>query len=85
MKTSAEFFREELAKYQNVSEIRLYVNSYGGYVYEAMSIRNQLKRYPAKVIGFVDGFACSAASFILTGCDEVRMYSNTMQMIHEMN
>lgn len=81
--TSAEHFRQELAKYQNVSEIRLYVNSFGGSVFEAMAIRNQLKRHPAKVIGYVDGFACSAASFILTACDEVKMYSNTMQMIHD--
>lgn len=80
--TSADYFREELAKYPEVTQINLYVNSYGGYVYEAMAIRNQLKRHPAKVTGYVDGFAASAASFILTACDEVKMYSNTMQMIH---
>lgn len=80
--TSANHFRSELAKYPDVTQINLYVNSYGGYVYEAMAIRNQLKRHPAKVIGYVDGFAASAASFILTACDEVKMYSNTMQMIH---
>jgi len=80
--TSANHFRNELAKYPDVTQINLFVNSYGGYVYEAMSIRNQLKRHPAKVIGFVDGFAASAASFVLTACDEVKMYSNTMQMIH---
>lgn len=82
--TSAEHFRSELAKYPDVKQINLYINSYGGYVYEAMAIRNQLKRHPAKIVGCVDGFACSAASFILTACDVVRMYSNTMQMIHEM-
>lgn len=81
--TSANHFRSELAKYPDVTQINLFVNSYGGYVYEAMAIRNQLKRHPAKVIGYVDGFAASAASFILTACDEVKMYSNTMQMIHD--
>lgn len=80
--TSANHFREELAKYPNVTQINLYVNSFGGYVYEAMAIRNQLKRHPAHVTGYVDGFAASAASFVLTACDEVKMYSNTMQMIH---
>lgn len=80
--TSANHFRNELAKYPDVTQINLYVNSYGGYVYEAMSIRNQLVRHPAHVTAYVDGFAASAASFILTGCDEVKMYSNTMQMIH---
>lgn len=82
--TSANHFRNELAKYPDAKNINLYVNSYGGSVYEAMSIRNQLKRHPAYVTAYVDGFACSAASFILTGCDKVVMYSNTMQMIHNM-
>lgn len=80
--TSANHFRNELAKYPDVKQINLYVNSFGGYVYEAMAIRNQLKRHPANITGYVDGFAASAASFILTACNEVKMYSNTMQMIH---
>lgn len=80
--TSANHFKNELAKYPNVKQINLYVNSYGGYVYEAMAIRNQLKRHSANVTGYVDGFAASAAAFILTACDNVKMYSNTMQMIH---
>lgn len=80
--TSANHFKNELAKYPNATQINLYINSFGGYVYEAMAIRNQLKRHPANVTGFVDGFAASAASFILTACNDVKMYSNTMQMIH---
>ena len=79
---SAKFFREELTKHPDVKQINVFVNSYGGYVDEAMAIRNQLKRHPAYVTGYVDGFAASAAAFILTGCDQVKMYSNTMQMIH---
>lgn len=82
--TSADFFRDELAKYPDVKQIKLYVNSFGGSVAEALPIRNQLKRHPASVTGIVDGFAASAASFILTGCDEVKMYSNTSQMLHNM-
>ena len=82
--TSAGYFREELAKYPDAKIIKIYVNSNGGDVMEAMAIRNQLKRHPAQKIGYVDGFACSAASFILTGCDKVIMYSNTMQMLHNM-
>lgn len=82
--TSANHFKNELAKYPDAKQINLYVNSNGGSVYEATSIRNQLKRHPATVTAYVDGFACSAASFILTGCDKVVMYSNTMQMLHLM-
>lgn len=82
--TSAKHFREELGKYPDVKNIDLYVNSYGGDVKEAMGIRSQLKRHPAFVTGYVDGFAASAASFILTGCDKVVMPAPTMQMLHEM-
>ena len=82
--TSADYFKEELAKYPDVKNINLYCNSFGGSVFEAMSIRNQLKRHSATVTGIVDGFAASAASFILTGCDAVKMYSNTTQMLHNM-
>lgn len=82
--TSANFFRDELSKYPDVKSINLYVNSFGGSVFEAMAIRNQLKRSPATVTGIVDGFAASAASFILTACDTVKMYSNTTQMLHNM-
>lgn len=82
--TSADHFKAELEKYPDVKFINIYVNSSGGEVMEAMAIRNQLKRHPAYVTGYVDGFACSAASFILTGCDKVVMYSNTMQMVHDM-
>jgi len=82
--TSANHFKNELAKYPDAKFINLYMNSNGGDVMEAMGIRNQLVRHSAYVTGYVDGFACSAGSFILTGCDKVIMYSNTMQMLHNM-
>ncbi|MBN1074749.1 Clp protease ClpP [Clostridium botulinum] len=82
--TSANHFKNELSKYSGVNQINVFVNSYGGSVYEAMAIRNQLMRHSANITGIVDGFAASAASFILTGCNYVKMYSNTMQMIHNM-
>lgn len=81
---SAKFFREELGKHPDAKQINVFVNSPGGYVFEAMAIRNQLKRHPAHITGYVDGIAASAASFILTACDTVKMYSNTEQMIHNM-
>ena len=79
---SAKFFKEALAAHPDVKQINVYVNSLGGYIVEAMAIRNQLKRHPANVTGYVDGFAASAASFILTGCNVVKMFSNCMQYLH---
>ena len=62
--TSANHFREELEKYPNAVQINLYINSYGGSVFEGTAIYNQLKRHPAHKTVYVDGFACSIASVI---------------------
>lgn len=80
--TSADHFREELRKYPNVTQINLYINSYGGSVFEGTAIYNQLKRHPAHKTVYVDGFACSVASVIAMAGDEIVMPKNTMMMIH---
>lgn len=80
--TSANHFRDELAKYSGVSEIRLYINSYGGSVFEGTAIYNQLRRHPAQKTVYIDGFACSVASVIAMAGDKVVMPRNAMMMIH---
>ena len=82
--TSAKSFRDELAKYPNATQINLYINSYGGSVFEGTGIYSQLIRHPAKKTAYIDGFACSIASVIAMACDEVVMPRNTMMMIHNM-
>ena len=82
--TSANAFRETLAKYPNVTQINVYINSYGGSVFEGTAIYNQLRRHPAHKTVYVDGFACSIASVIAMAGDEVVMPRNTMMMIHNM-
>ncbi|MDD3899424.1 MAG: Clp protease ClpP, partial [Syntrophomonadaceae bacterium] len=69
--TSANYFRDELAKYPNVSQINVYINSFGGSLVEGMGIYNQLKRHSAKKTVYVDGFACSVASVIAMAGDKV--------------
>lgn len=80
--TSANHFRDELAKYQDVKQINLYINSYGGSVFEGTAIYNQLRRHPANKTVYIDGFACSVASVIAMAGDEVVMPRNAMMMIH---
>lgn len=80
--TSANHFRDELAKYSNVTEIRLYINSDGGSVTEGTAIYNQLRRHPAQKTVYIDGFACSVASVIAMAGDKVIMPRNAMMMIH---
>ena len=82
--TSAEHFREELARYPNASEIEIFINSYGGEVFEGTAIYNQLKRHPAHKTVYIDGFACSIASVIAMAGDEIVMPRNTLMMIHNM-
>lgn len=80
--TSANTFRDDLAKHPDVSEINVYINSYGGSVFEGTAIYNQLKRHPATVNVYIDGFACSVASIIAMAGDKIIMPSNAMMMIH---
>lgn len=80
----AQHFREELARYPDVSEIRIFINSYGGSVFEGTAIYNQLKRHSARKVVYVDGFACSIASVIAMAGDEIVMPRNTLMMIHNM-
>ena len=81
---SAQHFREELTKYPNAERIDIYINSYGGDVFEGTAIYNQLKRHKARKVVHVDGFACSIASVIAMAGDEVIMPRNTLMMIHNM-
>lgn len=82
--TSANHFRNELAKYPNANQINIYINSYGGSVFEGTAIYNQLKRHPAHKTVYIDGFACSIASVIAMAGDEIIMPRNALMMIHNM-
>ncbi len=82
--TSANHFREELAKYPNAQQINIYINSYGGSVFEGTAIYNQLKRHSAHKTVYIDGFACSIASVIAMAGDEIIMPRNALMMIHNM-
>lgn len=82
--TSAAAIKAVLDEHKDVDQINLYVNSRGGSVLEAMGIRAHLLRHPAKKTAYVDGWAASAASFLLTACDEVLMLTGSMQMLHSM-
>lgn len=82
--TSAEFFKQELEAHGDVSQIDIYINSYGGSVFEGTAIYSQLKRHPAHKTVHVDGFACSIASVIAMAGDEIIMPRNALMMIHNM-
>lgn len=82
--TSANTFRAELDARPDVSQINIYINSYGGSVFEGTAIYNQLKRHPAHKTVYIDGFACSVASIIAMVGDEIVMPRNALMMVHNM-
>lgn len=82
--TSANYFRNELSKYPNVQRINIYINSYGGSVFEGTAIYNQLRRHSAYKTVYIDGFACSIASVIAMAGDKIIMPKNALMMIHNM-
>ena len=66
----------------DVDTINIYINSYGGEVAEALAIYSALKRHPASVHTFCDGFACSAATIVFCAGDVRTMGSLALMMIH---
>jgi ATP-dependent Clp protease, protease subunit len=63
--------------------ITIRLNSPGGDAFDGIAIYNQLKNHKAKVIGYIDGLAGSAASIIAMAADELVMNTGSMIMIHE--
>jgi ATP-dependent protease ClpP protease subunit len=80
---SAQSFIEALDALGDVTAINMYVNSPGGSVYEALAMRSAIARHSARVTAYVDGIAASAASFLITGADEIVMSANSELMIHD--
>ena len=80
---SAQNLSMQLAALQNVSQINVYINSYGGEVAEGLAIYNALKRHPAKIVTYCDGFACSIASVIFMAGEERIMCNPSFLMIHD--
>ena len=61
------------AKRLNSPLLLVHLNTYGGSVVHADSIRTALLNYPGPVVGFVDNNAASAGALIALACDSVYM------------
>lgn len=79
---SAYNLSKQLEELTDVSQINVYINSYGGEVAEGLAIYNALKRHSAKVKTVCDGFSCSIASVIFMAGDERVMNEASLLMIH---
>lgn len=81
--SAKEFAAALAALSEETSEIRLYINSPGGEVWEATAIINMLRRHDAHVVAIVDGLAASAASMIAVAADETVMGTGAQMMVHD--
>ena len=79
---SAYNLSKQLEELDGVTQLNVYINSYGGEVAEGLAIYNALKRSSAKVVTYCDGFACSIASVIFAAGDERVMSNASLLMIH---
>lgn len=73
---------KQLQELEDVDQINVYINSYGGEVAEGLAIYNSLKRHKASITTIADGFACSVASVIFAAGDERIIYDTSLLMIH---
>ena len=62
--------------------IHLRIDTDGGDIFTARSMKTAIIQHKAKVIGHVDGLAASAGSFLLMGCDEIEIVDGGFIMIH---
>lgn len=81
---SAYNLSKQLDEMQGITQLDVYINSYGGEVAEGLAIYNALKRKAktAKVTTYCDGFACSIASVIFMAGTERKMSKSSLLMIH---
>ena len=80
-------FKEALDKLSENSTLNMYVNSPGGSVFAASTMATMLERAKEtkkiKINAYVDGLCASAASFLIMPSDDIRLYTNSMLMIHK--
>jgi ATP-dependent Clp endopeptidase proteolytic subunit ClpP len=67
---------------QDAKEITVRIHSPGGSVGDGLALYHALRDHAAHVVTIVDGYAASAASFVMLAGDEVRVHRNSIVMVH---
>lgn len=78
-----DFIRDLKQLGDQISQIRVRINSDGGEVFDGIAIYNALKNHRANVTVEVYGLAASIASIIAMAGDKVIMPANTFLFIHD--
>lgn len=80
---SAKSFTEALKALGDVATLDVRINSYGGDVFDGLTIYQQLVQSKAKVTTHIDGIAASIASVIAMAGQEIRIAEAGWVMIHD--
>ena len=79
-------FKEALAGLSLGSKLNMYVNSVGGNVFATSAMVSMLQRAKengVKIDAYIDGVACSCASWLIMVADNINIYKNSVMMIHK--
>ncbi len=71
--------------HENLPSIEIYINSPGGSVHSALAVVDHIQSSKFKYTSVVEGCAASAATLISTVCDNRKITSNGMMLIHELS
>lgn len=63
-------------------EIAIYINSWGGSVFDGWTIFTSIYRAKTPICGYIGGMAASIAGVIFQACDRRIMYSYSRMMVH---
>lgn len=64
-------------------DVEVHISSAGGSAFDAIAIYDLLKKYPGKVITYIDALAASAASIVAMGGQSIVMSKYALLMIHK--
>ena len=67
----------------SAATIHLRINSPGGDVFAARAIETAIRQHASRTVAHVDGFAASAASYVMLAADEVEISDGAFIMIHK--
>ncbi len=80
-------FKKALNQLPNDSTLNMYVNSPGGSVFASSTMASMLQRAKETkgihITSYIDGLCASATSFLIMVSDEIRLYKNSMLMVHK--
>ncbi|MCL1789956.1 MAG: Clp protease ClpP [Peptococcaceae bacterium] len=85
-KSPADFQKDLEGLSKDLKTLNILINSPGGDVFAASTMVSMLERVKGKgikVIAYVDGISASAASFLMMVADEIRLYKNSMVLVHK--